>query len=278
MKIGLATVPSDEAIAPDVLARAAEERGFYSLLVSEHTHIPATTSPPFPGGGPLPREYLHCCDPFTWLAFAAAATTELRVGTGVCLVAQHDPIALAKRVATLDHLSQGRFEFGIGYGYNLDELRNHGVDPRSRRAVVREKVLAMQRLWSQEVADFTGEFVSIAPSWSWPKPAQRPWPPVLLGAAAGPGAFGHIVEFCDGWMMHTTIDRRQLEDLRAAAFRAGRNPRDLVVGVHRVDADRKTLDSLRGLDIDFVTLTVDPGPESDMLRQLDKLALLSSSS
>ncbi|HSS08652.1 MAG TPA: TIGR03619 family F420-dependent LLM class oxidoreductase, partial [Acidimicrobiales bacterium] len=174
MKIGVTMFPTDLAIRPDQLAAELEVRGFESLFFPEHTHIPIGRRTPYPMGGELPEEYKRTFDPFVTIAAATAKTTSLVLGTGVCLVAQRDPILLANEVASVDVLSGGRVVFGVGYGWNVDEMEDHGVNPRQRRALVREKVLAIKALWTEEVAGFDGELVHFEPSWSWPKPAQRP--------------------------------------------------------------------------------------------------------
>src|SRR5207244_295444 len=170
MHIGICMFATDYAIRADELARAAEERGFESLFVPEHTHIPAGRRTPFPGGGQLPKEYSHTFDPFVSLMAAAAATTRLKIGTGICLIIERDPITTAKEVASLDLLSGGRFLFGIGAGWNREEMENHGTDPARRFAVLRERVLAMQELWTNDEAEFHGEYVDLHPLWQWPRP------------------------------------------------------------------------------------------------------------
>jgi probable F420-dependent oxidoreductase len=200
MQLGVTIFLTDRSMRPDDLAKAAEERGFSSLWVPEHTHIPTSRATPAPMGEPLPEEYKRTLDPFVAMAMAAAVTTRLRVGTGIALPAQRDPIVTAKEVATIDHLSGGRFVFGIGYGWNVEELADHGVAKADRRAVVRERILAMQQLWSDGDGGFSGEHVTVSPSFAWPKPVQKPWPPVVLGGAAGPILFRHIAEFGDGWI------------------------------------------------------------------------------
>lgn len=200
MQLGVTMFATDRSLPFAELARAVEERGLSSLWVPEHTHIPVSRRTPNPSGGALPEEYRRTLDPFVALATAAAVTTTLRVGTGIALVAQRDPIVTAKAVATLDHLSGGRFNFGVGYGWNVEELEDHGGVASERRAVVRERVLAMRALWSQDEASFDGEHVQLAPSWAWPKPVQQPGPPVLMGGAPGPTLFRHIAEFGDGWI------------------------------------------------------------------------------
>src|SRR5436309_11292173 len=200
MRFGITTFLTDRSITPAEFARELDARGFESLFLPEHTHIPVGRRTPAPMGEPLPEYYWHLLDPFVALTSAGAASTTVRLGTGICLVGQRDPFVLAKEVATLDVLSGGRFTFGIGFGWNEDEMTDHGVEYPRRRDVVREKVLAMQRLWSEDEASFRGEYVRFDESWSWPKPAQRPWPPVLIGGTGGPLLFEHIAEYGDGWI------------------------------------------------------------------------------
>src|SRR5438552_4243074 len=175
------------------LARAVEERGLHSLYLPEHTHIPVSRrTPPPTGDAELAERYKRTPDPLVALAVAAAVTERIRLGTGICVIAQREPIVTAKAIATLDLVSNGRFVLGLGFNWNEDEVENHGVEMKRRRAVAREHVLAMQRLWADDVAGFEGEFVRFTPSWSWPKPVQKPWPPVLVGGAPGPRLFAHI--------------------------------------------------------------------------------------
>jgi probable F420-dependent oxidoreductase len=229
MHIGAFIFPTEYSIRIDELARALEERNMESLFVTEHTHIPASRRTPWPGGGPLPREYAHTLDPFVGLAAAAAVTSRLRVGTGICLIIQHDPIVTAKEVATLDLLSNGRFLFGVGAGWNVEEIENHGTAFPTRFRVMRERVLAMKEIWTKEAAAFHGEFVRFDPMWSYPKPVQKPHPPVLLGGE-GPHTLRRVVEFCDGWFPRARagVDAilAQLADLRAqgATRRPSRSP------------------------------------------------------
>jgi probable F420-dependent oxidoreductase len=201
LEIGLTTFATDRSVDILTLAREAESRGFASLYVPEHTHIPTSRlTPPPTGEAELAEEYSRTLDPFVALGAAAAVTSRIKLGTGICLVAQRDPIVLAKEVATLDLLSSGRFVFGIGFGWNAEEMADHGVQLRDRRDIVRERLLAMRVLWTRERAAYSGRLVKIAESWAWPKPVQKPYPPVLLGGAAGPKLFEHIAEYCDGWM------------------------------------------------------------------------------
>lgn len=225
MDVGVTIFLTDRSIEPARVAVALEERGFAALFVPEHTHIPSSRRSPYPGGGELPDEYRRLFDPFVVLTAAAAATEHLRVGTGICLLAQHDPIVVAKAAASVDVLSRGRFTFGVGYGWNVEEMAAHGVDPKRRRAEVREKALAVKALWRDDEASFDGEFVSFEPTCSWPKPVQQPNPPVYVGGAAGPSVFRHVVEFADGWMPigARAIDE-SLPELHRLAEEAGRDP------------------------------------------------------
>ena len=198
MRTGVFYFPTDYGIDPAELAKALEDRGFNSLFLCEHTHIPTSRRSPFPGGGELPKRYVHTHDPFVALSFAAAATRTLLLGTGVCLVPQRDPIITAKTVASLDRLSGGRFVFGIGGGWNVEEMENHGARYPTRFKLMRERVLAMKALWTEEAASFNGEFVNFDPVWCYPKPLRQPHPPILLGGETD-HTLRRVVEFCDGW-------------------------------------------------------------------------------
>ncbi|MFI0409652.1 TIGR03619 family F420-dependent LLM class oxidoreductase [Actinomadura sp. 3N508] len=222
MRLGITMFATDLTMEPHELARAAEERGFASLYVPEHTHIPVSrATPPPTGDTSLPAEYARTLDPLVALAAAAAVTERITLGTGILLPAQRDPIVTAKAVATLDRLAGGRFALGIGYGWNAEEAADHGVPWQRRRAMVREHVLAMRALWTDDEASFKGEFVDFEASWSWPKPLGRV--PVLLGGAPGPTLFAHIAEYGDGWLpIGGSGVRAALPDLRRACERAGR--------------------------------------------------------
>jgi probable F420-dependent oxidoreductase len=218
---GVGYFPTHQGMTPGAIARMLEDRGQESLFFAEHTHIPASRESPWPGGGELPSKYWHCYDLFVALTAAAAATTRLRVGSGICLVIQRDPITTAHEVASVDHLSGGRLEFGIGAGWNREEMRNHGTDPRVRMAVMRERVEAMKAIWTQEEASYAGEHVNFERIWSEPKPAQRPHPPVLVGGD-GPGIVDRVLSFGDGWLPIYHPGARvpeRIEELRARAER-----------------------------------------------------------
>ncbi|MGZ4179004.1 MAG: LLM class F420-dependent oxidoreductase, partial [Solirubrobacteraceae bacterium] len=198
MDFGIGYFPTHDAISPGAIARLAEERGHESLFFAEHTHIPAARDSEYPGGGALPRKYIHTYDLFVALTAAAEATSTLRVGSGICLVIERDPITTAKEVASIDHLSGGRLEFGVGAGWNREEMANHGTDPRTRMRLMKERIEAMKAIWTQVEASYSGEFVSFDRIWSWPKPAQRPHPPVLVGGL-GPTVEDRVLAFGDAW-------------------------------------------------------------------------------
>src|SRR4051794_384271 len=219
MEFGVGYFATHDAMEPGALAALVEEAGQESLFFAEHTHIPAARTTPYGGGGELPRKYWHTHDLFVTLTAAAAATTRLRVGSGVCLVIERDPIITAKEVASVDVLSGGRLEFGVGAGWNREEMENHGTDPRRRMAVLRERVEAMKQIWTEDEAPSHGEHVTFARIWSWPKPAQRPHPPVLVGGS-GPTVLDRVLAFGDAWFPnHRDLDDAHVEELRALADR-----------------------------------------------------------
>jgi probable F420-dependent oxidoreductase len=221
MDFGVGYFPTHDGIGPGPLARMVEERGQESLVFAEHTHIPASRESPYPAGGELPPKYWHCYDLFVALTAAAAATSRLRVGSGICLIVERDPIVTAKEVASIDHLSGGRLLFGVGAGWNREEMRNHGTDPRTRMALMRERVEAMKAIWTQEEASYAGEYVSFERIWSHPKPAQRPHPPVLIGGH-GPTVLDRVLAFGDGWLPNYGGDEHffaRLSELQARAER-----------------------------------------------------------
>lgn len=241
MQLGIVIFPTDTSIQPVQLAKEVEARGFESLWFPEHSHIPSSRETPWGGrkdAPPLPECYWRSHDQFVALAACAAVTTKLRLGTGITLVAQRDPIWLAKEVASLDMISGGRFELGIGYGWCVEEMRNHGLEYTKRRAILREKILLMKALWTQDEASFDGEYVKLEKSWAWPKPVQRPHPPITLGGAIGPGTAAHIAEFCDGWMPISGrygIDEGMAMIAQACRQR-GRDPAEIDVGMFYLGA------------------------------------------
>ncbi len=198
MEFGIGYFPTHDAVGPGAVARLVEEHGHESLFFAEHTHIPASRESEYPGGGELPRKYSHTYDLFVALTAAAAATSTLRIGSGICLVIERDPIITAKEVASVDHLSGGRLEFGVGGGWNREEMANHGSDPRTRMRLMGERIEAMKAIWTQDEASYTGSFVNFERIWSWPKPAQRPHPPVLVGGN-GPTVLDRVLAFGDAW-------------------------------------------------------------------------------
>lgn len=227
MRFGVTMFATDQSMAIHELAIAAEDRGFDSIWIPEHTHIPTSRrTPPPTGDTELLEEYKRTVDPLIGLAAAAAVTDRIHLGTGILLPAQREPIVTAKAIATLQNLARGRFELGIGFGWNEDEMESHGVDYRTRRAQTREHMLAMQALWTDDVASFDGEHVSFEPSWSWPKPDVGV--PVLLGGGAGPKLFAHIAEYCNGWIPIGGAGLTEsIPAFKHAVAEAGRDPESM---------------------------------------------------
>jgi probable F420-dependent oxidoreductase len=278
MFVGTFHFPTEYGIDINELARALEERGLESLFVCEHTHIPVSRRTPFPGGGELPKRYSHTYDPFVALSFAAAATRTLRIGTAIALIPQRDPIITAKSVASLDRLSGGRFIFGIGGGWNVDEMENHGARYETRFKLLRERVLAMKALWTHDQAEFHGEFVNFDPAWSYPKPKQKPHPPILLGGETD-HTIRRVVEFCDGWLPRAGrgFDPKNVAArLRQAAVAAGRDPATLSITVFNAPGDQAALAPYREAGITRVLLEVPDSPREEVLRLLDKYAKLTT--
>jgi probable F420-dependent oxidoreductase len=226
MQFGVAIFPTEDVPTPAELGRMAEDRGFESLFFPEHTHIPASRETPYPGGGELPPEYRRTYDPFVALAAVAGATERLQIGTGICLVIERDPIVTAKEVASVDRLSGGRFLFGVGAGWNVEEMRNHGTDPSRRFAIMRERIEAMKAIWTQDEASYNGSYVSIDRIWSWPKPLQEPYPPVLVGGN-GRQVLDRVLAFGDEWIPNRVRDDQiipRFEELGRRAAEMGRGP------------------------------------------------------
>ncbi|BCL28695.1 LLM class F420-dependent oxidoreductase [Streptomyces aurantiacus] len=278
MRISVTIFLTDETITPTRLARELEQRGFAGLYLPEHTHIPVERTTPYPMGGELPPEYSRTLDPFVALGQAAAVTEALTLGTGITLVAQHDPIDLAKQVATLDHLSGGRFTLGVGFGWNVEEAADHGVEWRTRRELGRDRMALMRALWSPEPTAYEGRFGSVRASHAYPKPVQKPRGPLvgprtLMGGAAGPKLFSHIAEYADGWM---PIGGRGLTEslpvLRTAWAEADRDPGALQVVPFAVLPSSGKLAHYADLGIEEVVLQLPPAGEEDVLRILDEYA------
>ncbi len=276
MKYGIFNFPTEYSMRADQLARAVEERGFDSLWLPEHTHIPVSRRTPYPAGGELPKDYVHIADPFVGLAAAAAVTSRIKLGTAVCLVVERDPIVLAKQVASLDLISNGRFIFGIGAGWNAEEMENHGTAFDTRYRLLRERMDAMKRLWSEDEAEYHGKFVNFDPVWSYPKPVQKPWPPIFFGGHT-PLARQRVVDLYDGWM--PTIMRvpellTGVEDLRRRASEKGRDPKSIDVTVIWFRADRARLDSFEAAGVDRVVVGVPSADADTVTRKLDDLVKL----
>jgi probable F420-dependent oxidoreductase len=279
---GVMIFPTDKAINPIQLATEAEARGFESLWFPEHSHIPTSRETPWglrKDAPPLPEEYWRTHDQFVALGAAAAVTKTIKLGTGITLVAQRDPIWLAKEVATVDALSNGRFLFGIGYGWNREELEHHGVKFSERRAVLRERILAMKEIWTNDEASFDGDHVSFSSSWQWPKPTQQPHPPVILGGAAGPKTMRDIVEFCDGFMpIAGRYDfASQVTELRQMCEDAGRDPATLEFGQFGTPPKAEIIDGLLEAGCSRVVLGLPPAAADTVLPILDSHAELVAS-
>jgi probable F420-dependent oxidoreductase len=264
MDTGVAIFPTHGSISPADVARLAEERGHESLFFPEHTHIPASRQSPYPGGDDLPRRYIHTYDLFVAITAAVTVTSRVRVGSGICLVIQRDPIITAKEVASVDFLSGGRFEFGVGAGWNREEMANHGTDPRRRMAILAERVEAMKAIWTSDEASYSGQHVKFDRIWSWPKPAQQPYPPVLVGGN-GPGVLDRVLAFGDAWFPNYApegiLDRAQ--ELRA---RADRPVRLMVMGV---PADPDVLETYAEAGFERAVHWLPSAPRGPVERALD---------
>jgi probable F420-dependent oxidoreductase len=275
MKFGLTMFPTDYSIPPAALARAAEERGFESLWLPEHSHIPAKRESPWPGGPELPKMYYDVYEPFVALAAAAAVTTKLLLATGICLVVQRDPIQTAKNVATLDRVSDGRFLFGIGAGWNREEMRDHGTDPKTRLALMRERVLAMKEIWTKSKAEYHGRFVDFEPIMTWPKPVQKPHPPIHVGGGFPKGA-ARALEYGDGWMPIHGRDEilAKLPELRRMAADAGRDPAKFEVSIFGMGPNPADVQKARDAGVTRAVFGLPPEPADKVLPILDRYAAL----
>ena len=274
MDYGVVMFPTEYAIAPDELARELEARGFESVWFPEHTHIPASRRSPWPGGGELPRDYWSSYDPFVALMVAAGATRRLKLGTGICLVVERDPITTAKEVATLDRLSGGRVLFGIGGGWNAEEMEDHGTAFKTRWRVLRERVLAMKEIWTKREAEFHGQFVRFDKIWADPKPIQKPHPPIIVGGD-GATTFDRVVEFGDGWMPIMRPTRNPVEripELRERLRKAGRDPKSASVGIFFAPPKREALDTLAAAGVSRAIFGLPSEPREAVLPRLDAYA------
>ncbi|ETX04181.1 MAG: N5,N10-methylenetetrahydromethanopterin reductase [Candidatus Entotheonella gemina] len=276
MELGVSMFATDYAIQIDELAREAEARGFESLWVPEHTHIPASRRSPWPGGDSLPEEYWHTYDPFVSLMYAAAVTKNLKIGTGFCLVIERDTIAMAKEVASLDRLSGDRFLFGIGGGWNAEEMEHHGTVFKTRFKKMGEQVRAMKTIWTQDEPEFHGEYVNFDSIWCWPKPAQNPHPPVLLGGESS-YTLQRVVDYCEGWLPRNRQPELVIQgmaDLKERAAKAGRSMDTISVSVFGAGNDTKLLDTYREIGVTRCILSL-PSQRSDtVLPLLDEYAKL----
>jgi probable F420-dependent oxidoreductase len=272
MKFGIAMFPTDYAIDPATLAEMVEQRGFESLWFPEHTHIPTSRRTPYPAGGDLPRAYSHTYDPFVALTAAAAATEHLKLATGICLVIERDPITTAKEVASLDRLSGGRFLFGVGAGWNLEEMENHGTDPSRRFGLMRERVEAMKAIWTNEEAEYHGKQVEFEPIWSWPKPRQLPHPPIVVGGN-GPKVLERVLTFGDEWMPNRLEGfAERVPELQRRAEEGGRGRIPVTFSGAKPDAE--TVQRVQEAGADRITFYVKPEDAGQVERRLDRYAAL----
>ena len=276
MKIGVTIFATDYSIALTELAPALEERGFEALFVPEHTHIPTSRRSPWRGGAELPPEYSHTLDPFVSLAAAAAVTSTIRLGTGICLVTERDPIVTAKAVASLDLVSGGRFDFGIGAGWNAEEMEHHGTRFETRFRLMEDRVKAMQAIWAEDEAAYEGEFTSFEPSWSWPKPVQKPHPPILLGGETV-HTMRRVMDFCSGWFPRGGLlpdPAEGMERLRAAAEEAGRDPATVSATVFGAAPEAGYLDACREAGMDRALLLLPSEGRDGVMPLVDRYATL----
>jgi probable F420-dependent oxidoreductase len=267
MRFGVFTFVNDTSIGPVDLAVGLETRGFGSLFVTEHSHIPVDTKTPYPMGGPIPPQYYRTLDPFVALTAAAVATESLLLGTGISLVTQRDPIQTAKEVASLDLVSQGRFQFGVGVGWLREEIANHGVDPRVRGRVMDERLRAMIEIWTKDEAEFHGKYVDFDPIYSWPKPVSKPHTPVYIGG--GPANFSRITELGAGWLSLSPSADALAADLTKLRDLAG--PDVPVIASHVGTVTAEALAGYRELGIEHVTVELPTEPRDETLRRLDAL-------
>ena len=281
MKYGAMMFSTDYSIRPDDLAKMLEERGFESMWVPEHTHIPANRQSAWPGGGDLPKDYWHTYDPFVALTAAAAVTNTIKLGTGICLMIERDPITTAKEIASLDLISNGRFIFGIGGGWNSEEMEDHGTDFRTRWRVLRENILAMKQIWTADEAEFHGEYVNFDKMWAYPKPLQKPHPPILMGGD-GPTTFDRVVEYCDGWMPIGSRNSggpslsEKIVLLKRQASEAGRDPESLDITSFGVRPDPELVTRLEESGVNRIIFTLPSEERAQVTPLIDECARLVS--
>lgn len=268
MEFGIATFVTDEGIRPDTLGQVLEERGFDSLFLAEHSHIPVSRESPYPGGGELPRVYYRTLDPFVALTAAAGATKDLLLGTGVVLLPQRDVIHTAKEVASLDLVSRGRVLFGVGIGWNREEMRDHGVEPSTRGPLMNEQLGALKELWTKDEAEFRGEHVSFAPTFAWPKPVRRPHPPIFIGGESK-AALDRLLHHGDAWLPRGVTSPERIREVLAWLAENGRdNVPCTVFGVR----DTEQVGGFVDAGVERVTLMLPTLPEAESLAELDRLA------
>jgi len=276
MQFGIAMFATDYAIRPDELAREVESRGFQSLWFPEHTHIPVSRRTPYPAGGDLPKEYWHTYDPFLALAVAAAATKTIKIATGICLIIERDTITTAKEVASVDVLSGGRFIFGIGGGWNAEEMENHGTNYKTRWRLLREQILAMKEIWTKDEAEFHGQLVNFDKIWSYPKPLQKPYPPIIMGGS-GATTFDRVIEFCDGWMpvgLPVSSLAGKIAELRQKSEAAGRDPKTISITIFNAKPEKGALDHMRELGVEHAVFMIPAADRGTVLPILDQYAAL----
>jgi probable F420-dependent oxidoreductase len=276
MQFGAAMFFTDYSMPPGELGRALEARGFESLWAPEHSHIPTSRTSPFPNGGELPKQYYDVMDPFVTLTAAAAATNTLKVGTGVCLVQQRDPIQTAKLVASIDQVSAGRFLFGVGSGWNAEEMADHGTPFKDRHKIARERIEAMKVIWTQSKAEYHGEFVNFDPMMTWPKPVQKPHPPVIVGGAFPYGA-RRAIRYGDGWVPHASRPEYGdvsdfLPEFHKMVREAGRDPASLPLTMFRVVEELDKLRHYRDIGIERVVITLPSAGADQVMPLLDQWA------
>jgi probable F420-dependent oxidoreductase len=278
MEFGVATFVTDEGVTPAQLGRALEQRGFESLFIAEHTHIPVNRESQPPGGGELPRKYYRTLDPFVTLTAVAMVTERLLVATGILLLIERDPIITAKEIASLDHVSGGRAVVGVGAGWNREEMRHHGTDPKTRMALLRERISAMKEIWAKDVAEFHGEFVNFDPIYCWPKPVQRPHPPIIVGGH-GPKALDRTLDYGDGWMPTYGLGVDEITErtaeLRRRAEEAGRGY--VSVSVYAVPAEPGIVTRLAEAGVDRVLFDLPTLPAEETDQRLDEFAAVARS-